>query len=171
MAGKLATMNLTAKVLPVSPSTRVVGRPPRVIHVKSGYPDFLGVCRGMAIAIEAKEITSKSSLELDGKIVKTPQIEWLIEFDLLGGHSFILVEFRRIIKKLLIDEIYLHKLTQLGPFAGWIDYARKNRLETKLLHRDFFEQDPYTTKIETANLEKNLFENIYDMCKINFCEY
>lgn len=77
---------------------------------EKGTVDFIGVSHGRAIAFDAKSTNNRTSFPL--KNIGSHQLDYLRNFELQGGISFIIVDFAK------LQETYFLKTSDL--YAWWI---------------------------------------------------
>lgn len=96
-------------------------------YEKNGFVDYFGVCRGQAIAFEAKSTVEKSRFDL--KNIEADQVTQLQEWQEAGGVSFVLVSFES------LHEVYLLSFDQLDTW--WQDAQDGGR---KSIPYDYFQE-------------------------------
>lgn len=107
------------------------GRPRTILTDKTGC-DFQGHLEGHPIAFDCKSTANKTSFPLfthDKPMVKTHQMQYLLDFKKTGGSAFLMIQFNPIHGVFLIDiESYFklesealnhgHKSIPAGAFGG-----------------------------------------------------
>jgi recombination protein U len=105
------------KPVPIKFRTDKFGRIKEAWFEKQSTVDYYGVVNGVAIAFECKSTREKNSFPL--KNIEEHQYEYLREFNLQKGVSFLVIEFAA------HHEIYILKFDQLQKW--WFEARRGGR--------------------------------------------
>lgn len=102
----------------------------------SRFIDFVGIFKGKAIGIEAKETLNKTSFPFNN--IKDTQIEFLKEWVELGGLGYYMVRFKTNEKVFLVPSKVMHEcMDTIGrksaPYQWFIDNAEIQEVDYKLL--------------------------------------
>lgn len=102
----------------------------------SRFIDFVGIFKGKAIGIEAKETQETTRFPFDN--IKDTQIEFLKEWVELGGLGYYMVRFKTNKKVFLVPSEVMHECMETigrksAPYQWFIDNAEIQEVDYKLL--------------------------------------
>lgn len=108
---------------------------------ESKFVDFIGVINGQAIGIEAKETTNKTSFPFSN--IKESQIEFLNEWESLGGLGYYLVKFKEHKQVFLVPSVEMHNCIKTinrksAPYSWFIENDQVIEIDYKTLDFDTY---------------------------------
>lgn len=77
---------------------------------ESKFVDYVGICNGKSISIEAKTTANKTSFPLNN--IKDTQFEYFLDYEIMGGLGYYIIEFRE------HKEIYFVESSKIENFKN-----------------------------------------------------
>lgn len=104
---------------------------------KKGTVDYIGVCKGVAVAFDAKNTKNKTSFPLGN--IQEHQFQYLSDFEEFGGVGFILVSFEK------HDRYFVLNFDDLSKW--WMNATKGGR---KSIPYDYFDNQCFEVKSENG---------------------